>query len=179
VQSSTHHEEVKVCLRLQRHLDHVISPTAGVTMDDQKVCAVVKWLIPKSVHTVRTFLGLAGYYHRFINNYGAIATPLTSLLRKDGFRWCPEVEMTFRALQRALMSALVLQLSNFELPFIIECDTSGSKFGAVLHQGGGCVAFFSKQIAHAMRNWLLMSASSSSWCSLFAIGATTFGAENF
>jgi hypothetical protein len=97
------------------------------------------------VRAIRTLLGLVGYYHHFIRDY--IATPLTSLLRKDSFRWSAEAEAAFRALQRALTSAPLLQLPNFQREFIVECYASESGFGAMLHQGGGPVAFFSKQIA--------------------------------
>jgi len=128
------------------YLGHVISAT-GVTMDSDKVQAVLSWPVPKTVRAVRGFLGLAGYYRRFINNYGVIATPLTRLLRKEGFHWTPEAEAAFRELQQALTKAPVLQLPDFSLPFIVECDASGSGFGAVLHQGQGAVAFFSKPIA--------------------------------
>jgi hypothetical protein len=99
------------------------------------------------VHAVRAFLGLPGYYRRFIRNYGAIATPLTVLLRKYNFRWSAEAADAFRSLQRALTTASVLQLPHFGRDFIVECDASGSGFGVVLHQGDGPVAFFSKQIA--------------------------------
>jgi hypothetical protein len=125
------------------YLGHVIS-AAGVAMDDQKVRTVVEWPVSQSVWVVHMFLGLAGYYRRFINDYGAIATLLIALLRKVGFRW---TEAAFRALQRALTTAPVLQLPDFGHDFVVECDTFGSGFSAVLHQGGGPVAFFSKQIA--------------------------------
>jgi hypothetical protein len=95
---------------------------------------------------VRAFLGLAGYYRRFIHNYSAIADPLTRLLRKEGFKWSLEAEGAFRALQLTLTRASVLQLLAFNRAFIIECDASGSGFSTVLHQGDGLVAFFSYQI---------------------------------
>jgi hypothetical protein len=115
-------------------------------MGRQKVQAVLDWPVPRSVRAMRAFLGLAGYYHRFIRYYGAIAAPLTKLLRKEAFRWSDDDEMAFRALQRALTAAPVLQLPDFNREFIIECDASGSGFGALLHQGTGLVAFYSKQI---------------------------------
>jgi hypothetical protein len=79
------------------YLGHAIS-AAGVAMDNQKVWVVVERPVPRSVHAVRAFLGLAGYYRRFIRDYDAIVTPLTALLRKDGFRWSAEVEDAFWAL---------------------------------------------------------------------------------
>jgi cytochrome b subunit of formate dehydrogenase len=72
------------CLEVA-YLGHVILAT-GVTMDDQKVRAVVDWPVPRSVRVVHAFLGLASYYHRFIRDYDTIAMLLTALLRKDGFR---------------------------------------------------------------------------------------------
>jgi hypothetical protein len=85
------------------YLGHVISAD-DVAMDEQKVRAVLDWPLPRSVCAVRAFLGLAGYYRRFIN-YGAIATPLTALLKKDVFKWSVEA---FRALQRALTTTPIL-----------------------------------------------------------------------
>jgi hypothetical protein len=89
------------------YLGHIISE-AGVAMDAQKMQAVLDWPLLRTVRAVRGFLGLAGYYRRFIKDYGAIATPLTTLLCKDNFRWSPEVEKAFRTLQRALTTAPVL-----------------------------------------------------------------------
>jgi hypothetical protein len=89
------------------YLGHIISE-ASVAMDAQKMQAVLDWPLLRTVRAVRGFLGLAGYYRRFIKDYGAIATPLTTLLCKDSFRWSPEVEKAFRTLQRALTTAPVL-----------------------------------------------------------------------
>jgi hypothetical protein len=131
--------------RTVAYLGHVISED-GVAMDAAKVRAVLDWPRPQSVHTVRSFLGLAGYYRRFIKDYSAIAEPLMQLLRKSGFRWTGE-ETAFHNLQQALTSAPVLQLPDFNHEFVVECDASSSGIGAVLHQGGGLIAFFSHQIA--------------------------------
>jgi hypothetical protein len=127
------------------YLGHVISAD-GVTMDEQKVRNVLDWPLPRSVRTLRAFLGLAGYYHRFIKNYGAIAAPLMALL-KDAFKWSTEAEEAFRVLQRALTMAPTLQLTDFDRDIIVECDASGTGLGVVLHQGAGPVAFFSRQLA--------------------------------
>jgi hypothetical protein len=92
-------------------------------------------------------LGLAGYYHRFIQGYAAIAALLTKLLKSGGFTWTDEAIAAFDALKQALSSAPVLQLPAFDQPFLVDCDASGSGFGAVLHQGDDALAFFSHPFA--------------------------------
>jgi hypothetical protein len=99
------------------------------------------------VSGLRGFLGLVGYYRRFIQDYSAIATPLTKLLKKEGFAWTPEATAAFDGLKRALSTAPMLQLPNFERPFMVDCDALGTKFGAVLYQGDGALAFFSRPFA--------------------------------
>lgn len=103
--------------------------------------------MPKYARAVRGFLGLAGYYRRFIKDFSKIAAPLTALLKKDGFRWSDEAERAFRTLQQALTTTPVLQLPAFNRDFIVQCDASRFVFGVVLHQGVGPVAFFSRPIA--------------------------------
>jgi hypothetical protein len=116
-------------------------------MDRLKVQAMLDWPVPRPARAVRGFLGLAGYYCQFIRDFGAIAALLTALLKKEGFRWNEDATRVFKELQRALTTAPVLQLPDFDRDFIVECDASGSGFGAVLHQGAGLVAFYSKLIA--------------------------------
>jgi len=127
-------------------LGHVIS-AAGVAMDSAKVEAVTAWPQPRSARGLRGFLGLAGYYRRFIKDFGSIAAPLTLLLRKEGFHWTDAATGAFSALKAAISAAPVLHLPNFDNEFIVDCDASGSGFGAVLHQGAGPVAFFSRPFA--------------------------------
>ena len=128
------------------YLGHVISGD-GVAMDQEKVAAVVSWPQPRSVRGLRGFLGLAGYYRRFIKNYGAIAAPLTALLKKEAFSWTEETTAAFSSLKHALSTAPVLQLPDFDKVFTVDCDASGTGFGAVLHQGSGALAFFSRPFA--------------------------------
>lgn len=128
------------------YLGHVIS-AEGVSMDSAKVQAVASWPRPCSVRGLRGFLGLAGYYRRFINNFGTIAFPLTQLLKKEAFHWTDQAEQAFAALKQALTAAPVLQLPDFSQTFVVDCDASGTGFGAVLHQGNGPIAFFSRQFA--------------------------------
>ena len=116
-------------------------------MDQEKVAAVATWPQSGNVRALRGFLGLAGYYRRFIQDYGSMAAPLTALLKKEAFLWSSTAIDAFNALKKALSSAPVLQLPDWDKSFIVDCDASGSGFGAVLYQGGGALAFFSRPFA--------------------------------
>jgi hypothetical protein len=87
----------------------------------------------------------AGYYRRFIKDFGTIAAPLTRLLKRGAFQWLREADAAFQQLKHALTSAPALELPDFNRPFIVECDASGSGIGAV-HQSGGAIAFFSRAL---------------------------------
>jgi hypothetical protein len=115
-------------------------------MDHTKVQPVVDWPTSSSVRSLRGFLGLAGYYQKFIYDFGVIAARLAQLL-KEGFSWCDEANKAFFLLKKAFTSAPVLRLPDFNDTSIMECDASGFGFGAVLHQGKGAIAFFSNAVA--------------------------------
>jgi hypothetical protein len=121
---------------------HIISEY-GVAMDTSKVDSVLNWPKPHSVWGLRGFLGLAGYYRRFIKDFGTIAAPLTQLLKRNAFHWNEQAHSAFESLKQALTAAPVLHLPDFEQCFQVECDASRSGFGVVLHQGKGPIAFFS------------------------------------
>jgi len=128
------------------YLGHVISKD-GVAMDADKVAAVASWPAPRSVRGLRGFLGLAGYYRKFIREFGLIAAPLTRLLRRDAFTWDAEADEAFQVLKHALTMGPVLQKPDFDKLFMVDCDASGAGFGAVLHQAAGPLAFFSRPFA--------------------------------
>jgi hypothetical protein len=94
---------------------------------------------------------LAGYYRTFVHDYGSIAAPLTTLTKKDGFRWTEEAVAAFQALKHAVTSAPVLALPDFDKPFVVECDASTHGFGAVLIQDKHPLAFFSRPVARRHR----------------------------
>lgn len=133
--------------RQLRYLGHIISEQ-GVATDPEKVQAVLNWPAPTSVKELRNFLGLAGYYRRFVCHFGIISRSLTDLLKKGAmFVWTEVQEQSFSALKHALTSAPVLALPDFSKPFIIETDASGTGVSAVLMQQGHPLEFFSKSLS--------------------------------
>lgn len=129
-----------------KYLGHVISEQ-GVGTDPDKVSAIAQWPRPTSIKELRSFLGLAGYYRKFMKNFGPICRPLTDLLKKHSlFVWTVDHEESFTALKNALCTAPVLALPDFSKGFSIEADACGSGVGAVLMQDGHPLAFISKAL---------------------------------
>jgi len=113
------------------YLGHLIS-SEGVVVDPAKIQSVQNWLVPTSPKGVHSFLGLAGYYRKFVRGFGIIDAPLTKLLTKDGFCWSEDSLLAFNKLKQALISPLVLRLPNFSQQFVVECDACGDGLGAIL-----------------------------------------------
>ena len=116
------------------YLGHVILED-GVSTDPQKVVAMTDWPRPMNVKALRGFLGLIGYYRRFVKNYSIIGKPLTELLKKEGFLWGVEAKAAFDMLKRAMSEVPTLSLSDFNQPFVLEIDASNYGLGQCWHKG--------------------------------------------
>ena len=117
----------------------------GVAVDPSKVQEVLEWKTPTSVTQIRSFLGLAGYYGRFIQDFSKIAKPMTKILQKEAkFNWTTDYEAAFQQLKTLLTTAPVLTQPNVTKPFDVYCDASGTGLGCVLMQEGKVVAYASR-----------------------------------
>jgi hypothetical protein len=127
-------------------LGHVLS-AKGIVVDPNKVKDILEWKLPTTVHQVRSFLGLAGYFHRFIPNFSKIVKPITSLLKNDTkFDWSSKCNEAFEQLKVLLTTTPVLAQAVIEKPFYVYCDASGSGLGCVLMQEGRVIAYASRQL---------------------------------
>ncbi|PUZ76258.1 hypothetical protein GQ55_1G274800 [Panicum hallii var. hallii] len=114
-------------------LGHVLT-AEGVAVDPEKIEAVSEWQQPKSVTDIRSFLGLAGYYRRFIENFSKIAKPMTELLKNNvPFAWSPKCEASFQELKSRLTTTPVLTLPDIRKDFVVYCDASRQGLGSVVH----------------------------------------------
>ncbi|XP_074346216.1 uncharacterized protein LOC141684986 [Apium graveolens] len=118
----------------------------GIETDPQKLAVVNSWQFPTTVKELRGFLGLAGYYRKFVKDYALISKPLTDLLRIGEFQWSTEAQHAFEKLKQALTTAPVLVVPDFEETFVIETDASKRGIGAVLMQRNHPLAFISRSL---------------------------------
>ena len=130
----------------------------GLRVSPDKIGAVRDWPVPTTVTEVRSFLGLANFYRRFIQGYSRIALSLTELTRDEiAFRWAPEQQVAFDEIKRLLSSAPVLVIPDQTKQFVLNCDACKYAIGAVLQQdhGNGLqpVAYFSAKMSDAERNY--------------------------
>jgi hypothetical protein len=127
-------------------LGHIIS-NGGITVDPAKVKEIMEWRVPTTVTEIRSFLGLAGYYRRFIEGFSKIAKPMTSLLEKGReFKWDEKCQESFDQLKKRLMSPPVLVMPDLQKGFDFYCDACGQVLRCVLMQEGHVIAYASRQL---------------------------------
>jgi ribonuclease HI len=134
-------------------LGHILT-AEGVAVDPGKVETVSNWRQPTNVSEIKSFLGLAGYYRRFIEGFSKIARPMTELLKKEKkFNWTESCEKSFQELKRRLTTAPVLTLPDIQWDFVVYCDASRQGLGCVLMQDGKVVAYASRQLKPHEQNY--------------------------
>jgi hypothetical protein len=132
------------CTQRVSFLGYVVTPQ-GIEVDSSKIATIRDWPTPTTVTHIRSFLGLAGFYRRFVRDFSSIAAPLHELTKKGvPFAWGDSQEVAFNTLKDKLTHAPLLQLPDFNKVFELECDASGIGLGAVLLQDGKPIAYFSE-----------------------------------
>ena len=139
------------------YLGHLVT-SKGLMVDPSKIERVQSWPVPRTLKEVRSFLGLAGYYRKFVRDFSLIASPLHKLSQKDvRFKWTQACQEAFTALKSKLTSAPVLAYPDFSLEFIVNADASGEGSGAVLSQivegKEHPIAYASKKFTKAERRY--------------------------
>jgi hypothetical protein len=136
-----------------KFLGHTISQE-GISVDPEKVQEVMDWKPPTTVRQIRSFLGLAGYYRRFIPDFSRIAKPMTELLKKGvKYDWSQKCEDAFHALKQHLTTAPVLAQPDNTKPFEVYCDASGTGLGCVLMQENRVIAYASRALRPHEQNY--------------------------
>nr|GFB37518.1 putative reverse transcriptase domain-containing protein [Tanacetum cinerariifolium] len=134
-------------------LGHMID-NQGIHIDPAKIESVKDWASPKSPTEIRQFLGLAGYYRRFIEGFSKIAKTMTKLTQKKiKFEWGDKQEAAFQLLKQKLCSAPILALSEGSEDFIVYCDASNKGLGAVLMQRKKVISYASRQLKNHEKNY--------------------------
>jgi hypothetical protein len=127
------------------YLGHIVS-NEGFKVDPNNIKAMMDWMIPKTLKNIRGFLGLTGYYCKFVQHYGRIKTPLMTLTKNDAFSWTRKATKYFEQLKEVMCKAPVLTTPNFTKTFIVECDASRNGIGFVLMQEERPLAFESRPL---------------------------------
>ena len=134
-------------------LGHV-SSAEGISVDPQKIEAIVNWKPPTNVSEVRSFLGLAGYYRKFVEGFSKIATPLTNILKKDQkFEWSDTCQHSFEEPRQRLMTAPILALPSGKDGYVVYSDASRQGLGCVLMQDGRVIAYALCQLKKHEQNY--------------------------
>ena len=139
------------------YLGHIISDD-GISVDSDKVAAVQNMQPPKTIRDVRSFLGMASYYRKYVPNFSKIAKPLNALTRKHAkFNWTAEAQSAFDTLKQSLLEAPVLAFPDISKPFKLYTDASQYALGAVLMQEqdgeNRAIQYISHQFSEQKLKW--------------------------
>jgi hypothetical protein len=127
-----------------QYLGHVIS-SEGIVVDPEKIKAIMEWPVPKDVADIRSFMGITGYYRRFIEGFSKIAYPITSLQKKGTkFNWSQKCQDSFNKLKELLTSAPILKVADPDKDFTVCIDASKEGLGGVLTQEGHVICYESR-----------------------------------
>eukprot|EP00253_Pinus_taeda_P020306 PITA_20306 len=160
-----HHEHLRIVLQTLRehqlyakfskcdffkeeiqYLGHVITKD-GIAVDPEKIKAIMEWPVPKDVVDVRYFMGLAGYYRRFVEGFSKVAFPITSLQKKGKlFHWTPNCQKSFEHLKHLLTTAPILSIADPNKDYVVCTDASKEGLGGVLMQEGRVIAYESRKL---------------------------------
>jgi hypothetical protein len=128
------------------YLGHIISEE-GIEVDPEKIEAIKGWTTPKNVTEGKSFIGLSGYYRRFIAGFSRIAHPITSLQRKGKkFQWKEECEMSFQQLKQFLTSAPIQKIADLNEDFLVYTNACKEGLGGVLNHNGFVIGFESRKL---------------------------------
>ncbi|OMO65975.1 reverse transcriptase [Corchorus capsularis] len=134
-------------------LGHIISKD-GICVDPAKIEAILNWESPRTVTEIRSFLGLAGYYRRFVEGFSLIAAPLTRLTRKGvPFEWDDKCEKSFQELKQRLVSAPILTLPTSGRGYVVYSNASQEDLGCVLMQDDKVIAYAYRQLKKHEENY--------------------------
>jgi hypothetical protein len=123
-------------------------------VDPKKVADILNWKAPKDIRCIKSFIGMVGYYRRFIEEFSNIARPMTALLaNKVEFKWTQKCQEAFEALKEKLTTTHVLILPNVHKPFSVYCDASYTGLGCILMQEGRIVAYSSRHLKVHEKNY--------------------------
>jgi hypothetical protein len=135
------------------YLGHVIS-NEGIIMDPAKVKAIMEWPAPTNVSEVHSFMGLAGYYRRFIEGFSKIANPITKLQKKNKkFVWTKKCAEAFRRLKELLKTTPILKVPDMDANFLVCTDASKEGLGGVLMQDGRVISYISRNLRRHEENY--------------------------
>jgi hypothetical protein len=149
----------KLYVNLKKFLSYVVFKE-GIMLDPSKIEAITSWPIPKSLHDITSFHGLASFYWRFIKGFNTIIAPIVEYLKGGTFKWMEEAQKSFELLKQKVTEAPILMLPDFCKVFEVDCDASNMGIGGVLSQVGASIDFFIEKLNDSRKKYSTMTKNS-------------------